>query len=181
MKSEWPIPGKHCTIGSNRLDVKSFYQARSKLPNPPADFEGREVIVHLLIRNVLERRLVSLVGADGMGKSSVAAAACKYLSDREAFPDSIIYFKAKKGADYRAFLSGLQHCILTSGISHMMLKMQSLLNSQTDSNSTLHLVYPEEENIITCLESSRMLLVLGMIDHIFVSYSYNYNYGMIII
>ena len=161
LKSEWPIPAKHCTIGSNRLDVKAFYQARSKLPNPPADFEGREVVVHLLIRSVLERRLVSLVGADGMGKSSVAAAACKYLSDREAFPDSIIYFKAKKGSDYRMFLNGLQHSILTSGITNIMSKMQALLSSQSDSRSTLHLVYPEEENIISCLETSRMLLVLG--------------------
>ena len=43
-----------------------------------------------------------------MGKSSVAAAACKYLSDREVFPDGVTFFKARKGNDYRAFLVGLQ-------------------------------------------------------------------------
>lgn len=24
--SEWPVPGKHCTIGSKRADVSTFYQ-----------------------------------------------------------------------------------------------------------------------------------------------------------
>jgi hypothetical protein len=52
--------------------------------------------------------LISLSPA-GIGKSSVVAAACKYMSDREMFPDGgITYCKAQKGNDYRSFLSGLQ-------------------------------------------------------------------------
>jgi hypothetical protein len=91
---------------------------------------------------ILDKRLVSLVGDDGMvlsvlqhainddcrclvfqsnrlrssmslssgiGKSSIAAAACKYMSDRDMFSDGgITFFNAKKGNDYRSFLTGLQ-------------------------------------------------------------------------
>jgi ABC-type dipeptide/oligopeptide/nickel transport system ATPase component len=57
-----------------------------------------------VIRNVLDRRLVSLVGEDGLGKSSVGAAVCAYLYEREKFRDAIVYFKAKGCTCYRQFL-----------------------------------------------------------------------------
>ena len=30
--SEWPVPGKHCTIGSKRADVSTFYQVGELSP-----------------------------------------------------------------------------------------------------------------------------------------------------
>jgi hypothetical protein len=55
-------------------------------------------------------RFRSLISScSGIGKSSIAAAACKYMSDRDMFPNGgITFFNAKKGNDYRSFLTGLQ-------------------------------------------------------------------------
>jgi ABC-type dipeptide/oligopeptide/nickel transport system ATPase component len=79
---------------------------RNKLPAPPADFEGREVIMHSLISSILDRRLVSLVGEEGVGKSSVATSVCKYIQDRKIFPDNVVFFRAKGLKQYHHFLKG---------------------------------------------------------------------------
>jgi ABC-type dipeptide/oligopeptide/nickel transport system ATPase component len=166
---DWPMPGKHCTMGPNLIDVKTFL-ASNRLPSPPADFEGREVVMHNVIRHILDRRLVSLVGEDGVGKSAVAAAICKYLSDREMFPDSIVYFRAKGHKDYRSFLSGLLSALLHSGCNSLATRLQALLSTQSNGPGALNLVYPEEEVIFSCLESLRMLLVLDNLDELVAEY-----------
>jgi len=166
---DWPVPGKHCTMGANLIDVKTFISS-NHLPSPPADFEGREVVMHNVIRSILDRRLVSLVGEDGMGKTSVAAAICKYVSDRELFADGIVYFKAKGHKDYRSFLSGLQHALLSSGSNSIAARIQALLSTQSNSTSSVNLVYPEEEIIFSSLESLRMLLVLDTLEEIVSDY-----------
>jgi hypothetical protein len=166
---DWPIPGKHCTMGPNLIDVRAFL-ASNRLPTPPADFEGREVVMHSVIRHVLERRLVSLVGEDGVGKSAVAAAICKYLADREMFPDSIVYFRAKGIKDYRAFLSGLLSALQNSGSVTISARVQVLLSGQNNNYNSSNLVYPEEEIIFTCLESLRMLLVIDTLDELVADY-----------
>lgn len=166
---DWPMPGRHCTMGPNLIDVKTFLQS-NRLPSPPADFEGREVVMHNVIRSILDRRMVSLVGEDGMGKSAVAAAVCKYLSDREMFADSIIYFRAKGIKDYRSFLSGLLNALQYSGCSSIAARIQGLLSSQSNNTSSSNLVYPEEEIIFSCLESLRMLLVMDSLDELVADY-----------
>lgn len=121
MVLDWPQPGM-CTIGANRMDVKVFQHFHGRLPRPPADFEGREVQMNGLVRHLLDRRLVSLVGEDGMGKSSVAAAVCRYMVDRELFKQSIVYVKGKGVHDFHSFLKKLKqeliYCgLLSSGVS----------------------------------------------------------------
>lgn len=166
---DWPVPNRHCTMGPNLIDVRTFL-ASNRLPAPPADFEGREVVMHNLIRHILERRLVSLVGEDGVGKSAVAAAVCKYLADREMFPDSIVYFRAKGIKDYRSFLSGLLHALQNSGSATISGRIQALLSNQRSGYGSANLVYPEEEVIFSCLESLRMLLVMDTLDELIADY-----------
>eukprot|EP00428_Durinskia_dybowskii_P077265 CAMPEP_0170354716 /NCGR_PEP_ID=MMETSP0117_2-20130122/257_1 /TAXON_ID=400756 /ORGANISM="Durinskia baltica, Strain CSIRO CS-38" /LENGTH=1034 /DNA_ID=CAMNT_0010608705 /DNA_START=686 /DNA_END=3790 /DNA_ORIENTATION=+ len=163
---DWPIPGKSCTMGANLVDVTSFLAA-NRLPTPPADFEGREVVMHSVIRHLLERRLVSIVGEDGVGKSAVAATICKYLSDREVFSDSIVYFRAKGHKNYRSFLGGMLNALKGCGCSSISACVLSAVSRQSSSSN---LVYPEEEVIFTCLESLRMLLVLDNIDELIADY-----------
>ena len=171
---DWPVLNKHCTMGKNLIDVKTFLNC-NRLPTPPADFEGREVVMHAIIRNILDRKLVSLVGEDGMGKSAVAAAICKYLLDREVFQDSIIYFRAKGYKTYRSFLSGLLLSLQQCSCQHIINRLNNITQQQEQqqqlNNSNIsNLLYPEEEIIFSCLEPLKMLLVLDNLDEIVADY-----------
>lgn len=179
---DWPQPG-HCTVGPNRTDIKKVYSPYQRLPSPPADFEGREVIMNNLIRNVLDRRLVSLVGEEGMGKSAVAAAVCKYLADREVFPDSIVYVKGKGVRDFRTFLlklrAELQYCghqppaaviMETTTPAAVGLPFNLSTSSLTSFVSTAPSLVLEEDAIFTCLRSLKLLLVLDNFDELLADY-----------
>jgi hypothetical protein len=143
----------------------------NRLPSPPSDFEGREVAMNALIHNIFRRRLVSLVGEDGVGKSSVAAAVCKYLADREIFQDSIFYLKAKGLGDYESFLSELRNVLRNSGSSCASQMLEKSANESlfTQSNKT-DLLYMEEEIIIACLEHLKSLLVIDNLDSLLKGY-----------
>eukprot|EP01038_Epipyxis_sp_PR26KG_P008817 gene8817-11905_t len=170
--ADWPSPG-HCTIGTNRTDVTAFL-SRNRLPPPPADFEGREVVMLNLIRSILNRRLVSLTGEDGAGKSSVAAVVCKYIADRELFPDSVVFVKAKKVKDYRSFLRALHQSLLMSGSNAVAKKLHGLSAHNTQQLQTQsNLVYPEEEVLFSCLEDLKMLLVIDHLDDLLADYGEN--------
>eukprot|EP01033_Poteriospumella_lacustris_P004825 gene4826-3460_t len=112
---DWPQPAAMCTIGANRVDVRTFQYYQSRLPRPPTDFEGREVQMNGLVRHLLDRRLVSLVGEDGMGKSAVAAAVCRYMADRELFRHAIVYVKGKGIRDFASFLWKLKQELVYCG------------------------------------------------------------------
>jgi hypothetical protein len=123
---DWPQLGQ-CTIGPNRTDLKQFL-SRIRIPSQPSDFEGRECIMNSLIRNIVDRRFISLVGEDGVGKSSVAAAICKYMADREFFADGMVYLKAKGLKDFPSFLHALKHGMLTSGNNPVSKRLSELLH-----------------------------------------------------
>jgi len=52
---------------------------------------GRAVDVYLVIGALLSRRLVSVTGPEGVGKSQLCAAAAKYLNDRRIFEDGVVF------------------------------------------------------------------------------------------
>uniref|UniRef100_A0A7S4J0S9 CHAT domain-containing protein n=1 Tax=Odontella aurita TaxID=265563 RepID=A0A7S4J0S9_9STRA len=63
------------------------------LPQPPQFCIGREVDIYRVVQGVLRTRLVQLTGSSGIGKGSVAAAACAYISERcHAFAFDSIYW-----------------------------------------------------------------------------------------
>lgn len=166
--TEWPAHGQ-CTIGPNRTEVSMFI-SRNRLPSPPTDFEGREVIMNNVIRSLFERRLVSLVGEDGVGKSAVAAAACKYLADREVFRDGIVYQRVKGVKDFRAFITGVQNAILNSGNNAVARKMRELMASRRTADGDQHSVVEDEEIIFTCLEPLKLLLIFDHLDDLLADY-----------
>lgn len=135
----WPVLGmKHCVVGMSGLDIHTYdevfndtplfstifftyvafvlisNQAKDKLPTlSNGDFIGREVMVYEIIQLLLEkrRRLITLYGVRGVGKSSVAAAVCRMLVDRVEmtwFTGGIIYFDASASRAYLSFHDGLQ-------------------------------------------------------------------------
>ena len=103
--SQWPLQGE-----ANQNYFSSVLPQLS-LPQPPEDFEGREVDMHRVITLVLSRRLVSLVGVEGIGKSSVVAASAIYIAERRLFEDGIIFVKLLGIRTYRHFLRALQNAM----------------------------------------------------------------------
>ncbi|CAN0400612.1 unnamed protein product, partial [Discosporangium mesarthrocarpum] len=57
------------------------------------DFLGREVFMYLVIKTVLKRRFVALLGAPGVGKTAVATQACHYMAQRAYFSDGVFFVR----------------------------------------------------------------------------------------
>lgn len=158
------------------------------IPSPPPDFEGREVDMHRIISILLSRRLVSVVGAVGQGKSSLTAAVVTYINDRKTmFDDGIVYLKPhgnSKLVSHSAFLTAL-HAALLCGPPAVAIRLQEqqketkdLLSNGNGSmpNSSIGAgngfmstggepdpMYLLEELVVSVLSPLRLLLVL---DHI---------------
>ena len=94
----WPGPGQ-CSLGPSSggggIGSGSGDSRQEHLPAPPPDFEGREVDMYRVITMLLNRRLVSLVGDEGVGKSALAAAVCTYIADRGMFGDGVVFLRAQ--------------------------------------------------------------------------------------
>jgi len=87
----------------------------SQLPQPPIDFEGREGDMHRVITTVLSRRLVSLVGDEGVGKSALAASVCRYVADRGMLENGVLYLRAREVRSHARFLVELERVLDESG------------------------------------------------------------------
>lgn len=84
-----------------------FGSGSSSLPPPPPDFEGREVDMYRVITTLLERRLVSLVGSSGVGKTALTTSLCTYVADRTMFPDGVFYMRVTNITSHSVFLTTL--------------------------------------------------------------------------
>jgi hypothetical protein len=104
---KWP-PAHHGHRGITTDSIEHSY-----LPRPPEDFEGREIDMHHVIKILLNRRLVSVVGEPGVGKSAVAVGSCCYMWERKHFADGIVYVRLHGVSTY----SGLLHAISQAMIS----------------------------------------------------------------
>ena len=70
--------------------------ARQQQPLPALveGFLGRNVEAYRVVSGILDRRLVSVTGEVGVGKSAVAIAALNYLAERHYFSDGVLYIDA---------------------------------------------------------------------------------------
>jgi hypothetical protein len=117
---EWPRPSKHHALlqppksrrslvrmrslmgmgaKSSELSVRNMIQ-EDPSPTPPQFFLGREVDMYFILTAILSKRLVSILGETGMGRSSLACALCHYINERASTMSDIhrIYFiKPKHG------------------------------------------------------------------------------------
>lgn len=83
----------------SELGVRNMMQ-EDPSPTPPQFFLGREKEMYILLKTILSKRLVSVVGEAGIGRSSVVCALCHYINERASTIIAIekIYFvKAKQG------------------------------------------------------------------------------------
>lgn len=157
----------------------------SHLPQPPEDFEGREVDMHRVITMLHSKRLVTIVGDPGSGKSALCAAVSLYLAERTVFEDGIVYVRLSGVTSYENLLNAVYHSLIsapsfisdknkTSGQRFEMslkAKKDNLIhkNFEINNNDAVHereteeTVRDREEKLIYCLTSSKILIVL---DHI---------------
>ena len=151
------------------------------LPSPPPDFEGRETDMHKIITTLTTRRLVTVIGDLGMGKSSVACAVAVYTAERRIFADGVLHVRVQSCRSHFHLLTALLHSISSGGgalVSKMKARFESLTKSQgkvqhmltgavgggvEDTPSTLSL-HALEELVVSCLGSLNVLIVLDHID-----------------
>lgn len=89
----------------SELSVRNMMQDDPS-PSPPEFFIGREVDMYYVLKAVLGKRLVSVIGEPGVGRSSLACALCHYINERASTMIGIerMYFvKAKKSQKRNPF------------------------------------------------------------------------------
>lgn len=103
-----PVKGKGVYAGgakSSELSVRNMMQ-EDPSPSPPQFFLGREVDLYYVLKQVLGKRLVSIVGEPGVGRSSVACALCHYINERASTIigiERIYYVKARRSRKKNPF------------------------------------------------------------------------------
>jgi tetratricopeptide (TPR) repeat protein len=77
------------------------------LPAPPERLVGRNVTLQEVIAEVLHSRLVTLRGAPGIGKSSLAVAAAHYLHARRTFRDGVFFISLRNAVSTEQLRAGM--------------------------------------------------------------------------
>ena len=91
--------------------------------------------MHQVISLVLSRRLVTLVGESGVGKTSVVSACCLYLTERCVFENGVLYMRLFDVTSYQQIL-----CMLERQMQKECHKISYTSSSSADtmkSSSTL--------------------------------------------
>lgn len=103
----------------SELGVRNMMQ-EDPSPTPPQFFLGREVEMYFVLKSILAKRLVSVVGESGVGRSSIVCAVCHYINERASTIIAIekIYFvkakQSRRGDCCRSLLEQLQRKLVES-------------------------------------------------------------------
>jgi hypothetical protein len=98
---------------SSELSVRNMMQ-EDPSPSPPQFFSGREVDMYFVLKTVLSKRLVSVVGTPGVGRSSLACALCHYINERASTMiaiERIYYVKARQSRKRNPFTVLVQNLL----------------------------------------------------------------------
>ena len=96
------------------LGVRNMIQ-EDPSPSPPQFFLGREVDMYIVLNLLMAKRLVSVVGDAGMGRSSLVCALCHYINERKTTMNHIkhiYYVKAKQGRSKQSKVRSLVQRLL---------------------------------------------------------------------
>ena len=98
---------------SSELSVRNMMQ-EDPSPTPPQFFLGREVDMYHVLNAVLMKRLVSVVGDKGVGRSSLVYALCHYVNERRSTIieiDRIFFVRATQNRGSNRFVAVLQELL----------------------------------------------------------------------
>lgn len=100
---------------SSELSVRNMMQ-EDPSPTPPQFFLGREIDLYYVLSALLKlnKRLVSVLGDTGIGRSSLICALCHYINERASTISEIqqIYFIKPKQGDRNVLCSSLLRQLL---------------------------------------------------------------------
>ena len=74
----------------------------------PEHFLGRELALHNILYDVIRRRLVTVVGAAGIGKSAIGTAAAHWCALRRIFDGGVIFVDVRAAIESASALRGQQ-------------------------------------------------------------------------
>ena len=147
------------------------------MPNPPEDFQGREVEMHQAITSLDTRRMVVLIGDQDIGKTAIAKAVSLYISERAKFDDGVVYVNVCKVKSYLEFLYIFHNALLNGPIplankvkmntEIFVEEYQSIFNKNNYNNDYISDGESEvklEEILISYLINLKILIVLDYID-----------------
>jgi len=71
------------------VTVEGARLSKTNLPTRPQSFTGRSLEMYALINEVLAKRLVTITGAGGIGKTALAREVARWFHSRGHFPDGV--------------------------------------------------------------------------------------------
>lgn len=97
------------------VDVSPFNKFSKTLPAVSESFVGREQELHMLAELVNTRRLVTLRGPPGIGKSTLSIKLAHFLADRNAFPDGVAFIRLRGVQSLEGMESAIKSALFPEG------------------------------------------------------------------
>ena len=142
---------------SSELSVRNMMQ-EDPSPTSPQFFLGREVDMYHVLGAILTKRLVSVIGEQGVGRSSLVCAICHYINERASTimaVERIFHVKTKQGR----------------GGDRCRLLIQSLFSKLVEAGKALlpaemHQMDMEDlfEHVCRALKNTKALIVFDRTD-----------------
>jgi hypothetical protein len=128
------------TLSRGELQVHYPATTRHNLPARPETFTGRQRELHDLLEQVLDHRLVTMTGLGGMGKTTLAQEAGRWLAERGYFPDGITFVDLRELTELSgirartAEAAGLELSVAASdgGLAHALAGRRLLILDDLD-------------------------------------------------
>ncbi|KAE9016241.1 hypothetical protein PF011_g7238 [Phytophthora fragariae] len=97
------------------VDVSPSNKFSKTLPAVSESFVGREQELHMLAELVNTRRLVTLRGPPGIGKSTLSTKLAHFLADRNAFPDGVAFIRLRGVQSLEGVESAIKSALFPEG------------------------------------------------------------------
>ncbi|KAE9351655.1 hypothetical protein PR003_g4786 [Phytophthora rubi] len=97
------------------VDVSPSNKFSKTLPGVSESFVGREQELHMLAELVNTRRLVTLRGPPGIGKSTLSTKLAHFLADRNAFPDGVAFIRLRGVQSLEGVESAIKSALFPEG------------------------------------------------------------------
>lgn len=143
------------SIPEGILKIEEITKAPTNIPVRPRSFRGRSQEMHQIINELFENRLVTLTGAGGIGKTTIAMEIARWFHVRGHFKDGIYTLDLREATDSNRIIDLLGACVGTP---------------LANINKTVE--YLQEKSVLLILDNAEELLfkdqigIKGLIDQI---------------
>ena len=86
-----------------------------RVPDKPKSLKYREIEVYNIIESIMSgKRLITLLGLNGIGKSSVAKEAIHFMCVRKYFTGGVVFINLKQVTSFRIFIGKVKRILMKS-------------------------------------------------------------------